>query len=115
MGNPLISRINYLEPRGLQDIKDTPELVLTWNTMPAGNPVARKAFWVYNSSPFHISVEWEVMEAKPNAKGALFTMSFEVEEGRPVIHAMLVPERQGEDWCVRVRPTHQFLPMHVCL
>lgn len=115
MGNPLISRINYLEPRGLQDIKDTSELVLTWNTMPVGNPVARKAFWVYNSSPFHISVEWEVMEAKVNAEGGLFTMSFEVEEGRPEIHAMLVPERQGEDWCVRVCSIHQFLPMHVCL
>ena len=55
------------------------------------------------------------MEAKPNAEGALFAMSFEVEEGRPEVHAMLVPERQGEDWCVRVRPTHQFLFVHVYL
>lgn len=55
------------------------------------------------------------MEAKLNAEGGLFNMSFEVEEGRPEIHAILVPERQGEYWCLRVRSIHQFLPMHVCL
>lgn len=62
VGNPLISRINYLDPRGLQENKDTPELVMTWNTMPAGSPIVRRTFWIHNSSPFNIVVEWKIMK-----------------------------------------------------
>lgn len=102
-GNPLVTRINYLEPQGLQDIKETPELVLTWNTMPAGNPVVRRSFWVYNFSPFHMVVEWEVKVAKPNEDGKLVTMLMEIEDNRAEIHALLVPEMIGDNWCVKVR------------
>jgi hypothetical protein len=61
VGNPLISRINNLEPRGLQDNKDTPELVLIWNAMPVGNPIVCRTFWIYNSSPFNMVIDWKLM------------------------------------------------------
>lgn len=176
VGNPLISRINNLEPRGLQDNKDTPELVLIWNTMPVGNPVVRRTFWVFNSSPFNMVIEWKLMkeveekeeeniageldenkeiinengeggegtergeereggeggkgteggkegEGEEGEEGAeieegegeeakiieepklpnLCHIIFNIEENREnTLHCMLVPERNGEEWCVRV-------------
>ena len=164
MGNPLISRINYLEPCGLQDNKNTPELVLTWNAMPNGNPIVRRTFWVYNSSPFNMVVDWqlfkegevkkeeEIIEGKQtiNVEGQIeekieeavveeivngggrgggggergedgkgreeapiiveepklpnmFRIIFNIEENKEnTLHCMLIPERNGEEWCIRV-------------
>ena len=151
VGNPLISRINNLEPRGLQDNKDTPELILTWNAMPAGNPIVRRTFWIYNSSPFNMVIDWKLMieveekmeenidvnieeEQGENVEGEdnekiegeqeiedevikeeeiqiieepklpnLCRVIFNIEENREnTLHCMLIPERNGEEWCVRV-------------
>ncbi|XP_073389836.1 uncharacterized protein [Physcomitrium patens] len=103
VGNPLVSRINYLEPSGLQDIKETPELVLTWNTMPVGNPVVRRAFWIYNTSPFNMVVEWQIMKPMLNEDDLDVKVVFDIEENHEnMLHCMLIPERNGEDWIIRV-------------
>jgi hypothetical protein len=170
VGNSLVSRSTYLDPCGLQDNKVTPELVMTWNTMPIGNPIVRQTFWIHNSSPFNMVVEWKIMKEveekeqkevdsiKEN-KGKigneqikeekldynkeiekeeevendeernegetkegndveeafgineeiipkipnLCRVIFDIEENKEnSLHCMLVPERNGEDWCVKV-------------
>jgi len=162
VGNPLVSRSTYLDPRGLQDNKVTPELVMTWNTMPVGNPIVRQTFWIHNSSPFNMVVEWKIMKEveqkeqeeiekegeigneqikeeniednkeivkkkeKVENDGEieeghdeedilgineeiipklpnLCHVIFNIEENKEnTLHCMLVPERNGEDWCVKV-------------
>ncbi|KAL3697570.1 hypothetical protein R1sor_011646 [Riccia sorocarpa] len=94
VGTPLVARRNWLEPTGLQQPENEGEIVVSWQPTAAGCPTKKKQFWVYNQSPFHMEVNWELKKQR-TLEDKFVTMQLIIEQDH-LTHTVFT-ERQHWD------------------
>lgn len=90
VGTPLFMRENRFEPQDFGRTGEKKCMALKWGAVPAGYPLRSKTFWVSNSAPYNLELEWEFYEPLIPAEDCAIKAEIHVEEDEQKVHVLML-------------------------
>ncbi|KAH7445867.1 hypothetical protein KP509_01G027000 [Ceratopteris richardii] len=89
-GTPLLLRENKFDPQDFGRTGEVRCLTLNWNPVPAGHPHTSRIFWVANSAPYPLEVEWEFYEPFLATTENYIKVNLHVENDEEIVHVIML-------------------------